>query len=564
MRRLLLLVPLAALALARADAPPVLQTTLESELDRAMSGLALPGQPRPYWIQLEVLDGDVATARASLGALQSDDHEPYRNLRAEVRVGDYLLDSSNFDGDFGARDGVVNRGLPDEDVPAALARETWLALDEAYKGATESYAGKLAARRGQDRPRPPDFTAVDPLLTTPLERPKADAEAVRAWVTELSAALADYPELEDGRAIARDWQGARLLVSSEGTRAWLPTGYTVVVAQAAARADDGALLRDARWWVVRRPDRMPAREAMLAEVRDMAERLVARRAAPVEEDYLGPVLFEHAAAVELFRQILPAEIAGTPPMESAPDAMGSPSEGAPAARLGRRLLPEGWTVLDDPTALPDEAGSYQYDFEGVPASPVELVRDGVVRDLLMSRIPRKDLSGSNGHGRALGVDRRAALPGLVTVTPPSSRGPRALERRARVLARQAGAPYALVVSRLLPPSLTESLEVAFSGEGPLSGLTPPVEAWRLYPDGRREPVRGLSFVGVDRRVLRDITMAGELGPPTGVLDSAPDSGRFNLGEVGGLPVTWVVPPVLIAELELHGQGGGEPRALPPP
>ena len=548
----------------QAGSTPVLQAALEAELDRAMSGLKLPDQPAPYWIQTEVLDGDVATSRASFGALQGDDHDPYRSLRAEVRVGDYALDSSNFEAGFGERDGVSSRALPIEDVPEALRREIWMSLDEAYKGATEAYAAKTAAHQGKKAKSTADLSRVEPLVTAPAPRPSADADVIRALAVELSGALSEFKELEEGRAIARDWQGVRLLVSSEGSRAWIPTGFAVVVVQASARAVDGAELRDARWWVVRDASRFPPMDELRAEVRGMGAGLVARRSAPVVEDYLGPVLFEHPAAVELFRQLLASEVVGTPPMEAGADAFGGPPDAQPTARIGRRLLPEGWSVWDDPTSLPDEVGSYTTDFEGVAASHVDLVIDGVVRDLLMSRIPREDRSASNGHGRALGADRRAALPGLISVEPRKELSARALVRKAISLARQAGAPYAIVVSRMLSPSLANAFQVSFSGDGPLSGLTAPTEAWRLYPDGHREPVRGMSFVGVDRRVLRDIAAAGEPGAPVGVLDGPPDRSRFNLGEVGGLPATWIVPPVLITELELRGASGGEPRVLPAP
>jgi len=549
---------------ARAEAPQVMDQALEAEIQRAMAAIQLPNQPRPYWIQAEVLDGDVATTRASFGALIASDHDPYRNLRAEVRVGDYALDSSNFEGGFGGRDGVTNRGLPLDDVPLALQREIWLALDESYKGATENYTAKMAARQGRDKEHPADLAKADPLRTDPVVQPVADGDAARTWATRLSAALAEQAGLEEATAVVRDWQGSRLLVSTEGSRAWLPTGFTVVVAQAATRASDGAPLRDARWWVARRPDRMPSIEAMEAEVRAMGQRLVALRDAPVEDDYLGPVLFEQPASIELFRQLLQAEICGTPPIESASDSFSDASEPRELARVGRRLLPEGWSVVDDPTALPDAAGAYAYDFEGVPAERVEVVRDGIVQDLLMSRIPRAGLNRSNGHGRALGVDRRSAMPGIIRVDPPSSHSQRWLERRALQLARQAGEPYAIVVTRMLPPSLAGDLQVAFSGDAPLPGLTAPVEAFRLWPDGRREAVRGLSFVGVDRRSLKDVVAAGDEGDPTGVLDTGQEGGRFSLGEVGGLPVTWITPPVLVAELELHGSSSGEPRAIPAP
>ncbi|MFN7147312.1 MAG: hypothetical protein ACK4YP_26325, partial [Myxococcota bacterium] len=108
------------------------------------------------------------------------------------------------------------------------------------------------------------------------------------------------------------------------------------------------------------------------------------------------------------------------------------------------------------------------------------------------------------------------------------------------------------------------LDVGISGEGPLPGLTPPYEAWRLYNDGRTEPVRSLRFSGVDRRVLRDIALAGEGVGPVDTLDGPPGPARYQIGPTGGIPVTWDVPSVLITEMELVGGGGGEPRALPLP
>jgi len=303
---------------------------------------------------------------------------------------------------------------------------------------------------------------------------------------------------------------------------------------------------------------------MEREVREMAQWVQGLRDAPVEEDYLGPVLFEEPAAVELFRQLLLPEMSGTPPMEQPPDPFSESSGTPPTARVGRRLLPEGWRVSDDPTSMPEEAGGYTIDFEGVPARRVDVVRDGVVRDLLMSRIPTMTLHDSNGHGRSLGTDRRVAMPGIVRVEPQRSRSMKCLRKKALTLGREAGLPYVLVVRRLEPPGLAEDFQVAFTGDAPLPGLTRPVEVYRLYPDGHEVPVRGVEFLGVDRRVLRDIAMAGPVGDPMGTMDSGPGARRFNLGPVGGLPVTWMVPPVVITELELRGQGGREPRVVPMP
>lgn len=559
-----LLLVLGALAAPLPADDATLLEAVRAELERARD-LRLPDQPAPYHVVYEVLDGDVVTVGSAAGALTSFDHGPYRTARVEVRVGDDRFDNANFDVSFGERDGVRVRGLPAEDVRAALQRELWLATDEAYKGAAEQLSAKRAAQEGREASTLPSLLPVPPLETPVLPRPTVDAEAMRARVLALTTAMADAPWLEEADALGRDWQGRRLIVSTEGTEAWLPTGFSVVRVEAVTRAPDGARLRDVRSWVARTADDLPSTESMVAEVDAMVDWLDALRAAPVERDYLGPVLFEAPAAVEFFRQLALPELSGTPPAAQPPDPYAPGAEtGPPTARPGRRLLPEGWTVVDDPGGDPSSAGHYTHDFEGAPARAVTVVRDGVVRDLLMSRIPREGFEASTGHGRGLGADRRLALPAAVTVSPGRERPTRSLQRRAQALARQAGLPYVLVVRRLAPPAMSEDFEIAFSGEGPLAGLTRPVEAYRLYPDGRQEPVRGLSFVGVDRRAMRDIAMAGARGPAVGVMDGAPGSQRFSVGSVGGLPSSWSVPPVLVTEIELRGSGGVESRVLEAP
>jgi len=544
--------------------PAVLEAGMRTEIERAMTGLKLPDQPDPYLVNIEVIEGQVVTTTSQFGAITSHDAGPYRNARVEVRVGDHTMNSGNFMGAFGVADGVVGRGLPDDDVSVALRREVWLALDQAYKGATQQLAAKKAARTGRSREFADDLSPVAPLHRPLFEPRSVDGEAMKDLVQALSAVAAKVPDLEEGGAIGRDWQGRRLLASSEDINAWLRTGHTVVRVAAAARAKDGAVVRDARWWVARTPDQLPSRVEMLAEVEQMMAWVIAAKDAPVEEDYLGPVLFEGPAATELFRQLLQAQVSGTPPPETAPDPFSDDVSAAPTARIGRRLLPNGWTVVDDAASDASAAGSYTHDFDGVPPEAVTLVEDGVLRRVLMSRVPRKNIAQSTGHGRSLGNARREAMPAVLRITPNRARSPAALRRVAMGMARQTGLEYLLVVRRIIPPAMANDLQVAFTGEGPLPGLTTPLEVFRLYPDGREQVVRNLGFVGVDRRVLRDIVAAGQANAPVDVMDSPGASGRFSIGAAGGLPATWTAPPVVIAEMELRGTAGGEVRAVPPP
>ncbi len=540
---------------------PAWERAAHAEMLRSIQALRLPDAPPPYLYAYDVLDGSITEAFASDGALVYAQAEPYRNLRAEVRVGDPKVDSSNFMA-FGEPDGVVSRVLPQTDDVLALRREIWLATDSAYKAAVQQFSRKMAARQDDPTPHPPDRSPSAPTRAAPVPpTPGSAADVLAGLVSRLSAVASEDPRLEVAEAIARDWQGRRMVLTSEGTNLHMATGYVVLRVEGTARLADGSVLTDARAWVARTVGQLPDIAEMERETREMAEWLGALTTAPVEDDYLGPVLFEPAAATELFSQLLPSELVGTPPVEEDTDSAFRMSR-SPIARIGRRLLPLGWSVVDDAPGHAQALGAYAWDHEGVGPRTVELVRDGVVRDVLMSRIPSKDRGESTGHGRAIGGERRIAIPAVVVVTPTRVSPMRRLERMGLRLAAQTGRDYVLVVRRLTPPALAQS-QITFSGEGPPAGLTPPYEVYRLHRDGRRVPVRSLAFSGVDRRVLRDVAAAGPGEGFVDLLDGAPGTGRWHIGPTGGIPVTWSTPSVLITEMELVGNPGGEPRVIPP-
>lgn len=545
-----------------ADAARALRAALEAELARATERLRLPDSPAPSFIQYDVLDGDVAEVFTQFGVLSDVSRKLYRQLRAEVRVGDAKLDSSNFFA-FGEADGVVSRPLPAEDDVLAQRREIWLATDSAYKGCVEQYARKRALLADQKEPRPDDSSPRPPgaplVVDEPLPPRQADVEALTARALAVSAALRRFPALEEGESAGRAWQGYRLTVSSEGVRAQRGTGFAVLRVAATARLPDGATLEDNRSWLARTVAELPPVETLVAETTAMGEALTARVGAPLEDDYLGPVLFEPEAAVELFSQLLAAELCGTPPALEDDESL-LKEHRAPAARLGRRLLPEGWMVVDDATRG-EGLGSYRLDMEAVPPRRVELVRDGVLVDMLMSRTPNLTRAVSTGHARSLGTERRVAIPAVVTVTPPRLLRTEALVKQALRLAAQTGRDYALVVKHVNPVALHERFDVTLTGEEAPAGLTDPLEVERVWKDGRREPVRVRSFVGMDRRVLRDVVAAAPGAGPRDRMDGPPGPSRFNIGPLGGLLVTWDVPAVLVAEVEIRGGGGGEPRLL---
>ena len=64
--------------------------------------------------------------------------------------------------------------------------------------------------------------------------------------------------------------------------------------------------------------------------------------------------------------------------------------------LGKPVMPDFIDLEDDPG---EGFGRYAIDGQGFAASPVTLVKGGVLKDLLMTRTPNKSRGGSNGRAR---------------------------------------------------------------------------------------------------------------------------------------------------------------------
>lgn len=530
----------------------VLLAVLANELDRAVADLRMPDLPGPAWAVASVYDADAYRASADFGEFRRGSGVPGRPARVEIVVGDVQTNSSRMDGggagslpDSTMRPRFV---LGDESLP--IARDLWITADLSYKAALQRLAVKLSARRSRvDTEAPPDWTEVEPVVyTDDNEVPELEPARLEALATELSEAFRPFgDQLRTGQVIVGEQQGKAYLVDTLGTRIVQPEGYVAAYAHADIVREDGLRLFDRRQWVARSLADLPPAEEMRRGIEEMATSLVLRARELTIDYYEGPVLFEDEAAASLFRYLLPRELRGTPPVPEADRSYQELVRGGP--RLGRRLLPKGWSVIDDPRSTASGlAGGFRYDREGVLASYVELVNDGYVRDLVMSRVPRADLSGSNGHARGSIGGLWSGRLSNWTVKPKRMLRDCGLQRQVNNHRRASDVPAVLVVRRL---------EQGWEG-----GLPRPTDAVWRYPDGTEIPVVSLEFLGVDRRSLRSITAAG--GGMYVHPYLATPSGWGRAGTVEGLPMVLTVPSrVLIGEMEVAFPGGGGDRARYP-
>ena len=551
----------------------LLAAELRAELQRNLASLTLPDAPPLYHLRYHMAFIESVDLEASYGALIEQDVNPQRPLGVEVRVGDPAFDNTG----FGGWETGFDRGyLPASPTPLTVRQAAWRTTDEAYKDAVEQYARKRASW-SPPPDHPGDFLLTGPQAARAEPDAPVDAEHLATVAREVSAAFpADQP-LEVARVYLIHAGGPVWTLDSEGTEVVHSYAETALRAAVHTRARDGLVLSDHRTWIVRHPDQLPPVEQMSAEVAELAAEMIAlTEATPLESEYVGPVLFEDAAAADLFRYLLVGQLEGTPPVVPFDSLFGKMGTGGgdPAGtdanvRIGRRALPQGWTVTDDPRKDPSHAAAFPFDAEGTPAQSVTLVSDGIVRTLLMGRVPRKDVDGSNGHARGLPGKRLEGRSSMMEVAPGKRLGGTALRKQAHKLAKAYGLDHVLVVRRfeedavrLIGASHRERWDARDDDGQP--HLPRPIQLVRLYTDGREEPVRGAAFTGVHRWVLRDIVAAG---PQVELTYYAPfEKGDSLTQPTAGMPTYISAPTVLVGEMEVVPAPGDpmDRRVVPPP
>ncbi len=566
------------------DSDKTLQA-MRDELQRSRGRLAIQGLERPYYIEYRLLDLDVRTISASFGALLQSNTARNRIMSVGVRVGDYKLDSSNFVTDDAFRGFIGSTGTVgiDRDYES-LRQDLWLATDQAYKEALDTLSRKRGFLRSLAKPPDiGDFSGAKPLV---LIRPRVEPDwNARNWEEEakaVSAVLRAYPELYSTRVTFHLIYATSYLMNTEGTEIRVSKSLAAVEASLETQAADGMPLHHFYAAYATRPAGLPAADAVRKELDRVSKELIALRASPPAQDYVGPVLFEAPAAGALLAQMFGPSVSGArPPLSMLPmfdqilERMGGRSEWS--GRLGSRVLPSSVTLVDDPTAKEFGSqpllGSYDVDEEGVRAERVALVEGGVLHRLLMSRRPGPDIDDSNGHGRAAFLgDPRAAISNLF-FSSQETQSPAELRKKFLDKCREEGREWCLVVRQMDNPALGIHRQEDFSdmiagmAAGVGSGDRVPLLVYRVYvADGSEEPVRGARLTGLNLRALRNLTGIGSDAAVFTFMQSQQAGfggtalGAFGTAQ-GGLPSAIVAPSLLFEELEVRG-ARGEPRRLP--
>ena len=594
---LLLFIGMGSGSAAAAQVPQDNDHTLQAmhdEMERAKTRLELKipniDQPvRPYYVEYRLLDLEVREVVAQFGTILSSTRTRNRYMNVATRVGSYKLDSSNFVSDDGFRGFIGPTGEVgiDRDYDS-LRQDLWIATDQAFKEAVESYSRKQAYLSSLARQSDiDDFSKSEQVqLIEPLQAPDWTSRNWDQEARETSAALRAFSEIHESRVTYYLVYATEYLLTSEGTEIRQNRHFAAIEAGMSALADDGVPLSHFYAAYTARPADLPSVETVRKGLNVAGTELMTLRAAPPAQDYTGPVLFEARAAAPMVAQVLgPALNGARPPISFSPvmeqllSGLGGKSDWV--SRLGARVLPSGVSVVDDPGAKNFNGtpliGGYAVDNEGVRAQKVTLVENGNLKSELMSRRPGPDSDQSNGHGRTAFFDAKPTMSNLFFS---SAETLSAADMKKKFLdtCRAEKLAYCLVVREMDNPALSLLHQEEFSellasyGGGAGTGDRLPLVVYRVYPEtGREEMIRGSRIIGLNSRVLRNVAGIGNDSFVYNYMQSQMNGfagtalGAFGTAQLG-LPASVVAPSLLFEELEVRGARGEAKRLplLPPP
>lgn len=533
--------------------------TIKGELSRNFEILQKQTIPAYYgFIRLDEINSISASAR--LGKLQSEAmmNTPYRVLSSGLRVGDHQLDNSHEIREAGMGGlGLSTRAsyIPYEDNSRVIKNAIWKQLDALYKEGAQTYEHVKAnmAVKVEQEDKSPDFSIekVENYYEKPISwqdlriNPKELEDKVRKY----SAVFDRNEDIRDGSAYIIASLSRKIFIDTEGREMSQNAVNLQLVLTADVLADDGMNLPLTKTWLAFSMNEFPSDEEVVRAAQDMSDMLSALKDAPVVESFTGPAILSPAASGVFFHEIFGHRIEGSR-LKQEMDAQTFKK------KVGEPVLPKHLSVTFDPTQKYFQstplAGNYVFDDEGIKSQKVEVIKDGVLKNFLMSRTPIEGFSHSNGHGRAAVGMAPISRQSNMFIESSQKYSEKDLLERLRKEAKSQGKEYAYYFKEVAG-GFTNTNRYS-----PNSFNVTPLVVYRIYVDGRPdELVRGVDMVGTPLAMFSQIDACGnEYSVFNGVCGA----------ESGSIPVACISPALFVKQIETQKRAKSQtqPPLLPKP
>ncbi len=524
---------------------------LSAQLKRSMQTLQKQNPPI-YYLSYTYTEEETVQLGAQDGALSREKISKEAFLQVFPRAGSLRMDNTRT---LKKDRTYYNLTIADvplwQENPHAFTTAVWNATEQAVEEAQQDFNrvkadAQTASVRADDSP---DFVFPPKETFCAEEQPLSfDLKHIKELLIKASRLTTNKPFVleSDFRFSMQNTQ--RYFVDSVGTRLKVPVRLARLHYEISGQSADGAQFVRSGFYDVLDDAQLPSEEKLLADVQQSIKELEALSKAPEADPVTVPAILKNRAMAVFVHEVLGHRVEGHRQKE---DSFGKTF----TDKMGQQVVSPLLTIVDDATFpsfnnIPLR-GFYYYDDEGVKARPVVLVENGILKNFLMSSSPVKGFPASNGHGRGDDGKRPVARMGNTRVIASQTMPYEQLEKQLLAEIKRQNAPYGVIIEDLSGGfTLTETnLPQAFK-------LTPTF-MYRIYPDGRKELVRGVDMVGTPLVSFKEVIAAAD------------DYDVFNGScgaESGWVPVSGIAPSVLLRRLELEktGKSDSKPPLLPPP
>lgn len=536
---------------------------LKTELKRSMDSLYIENLPKPYFIEYSLKVSKVYRANSFLGSIVDSNTTKKATINVKVRVGDYKLDNSNFL-DFslsfffgGSEEGSSTRSVPIDFDYHSLRREVWLATDFAYKSSAKTYSKKIAVLKNRIiKDTTADFAYAKPFkyIDTLFISPEIDFPDICSNLKSLSNIYRDYPLINNSIVSFEYIQDVVYYVNSEGGEYIKPVFFAGFETAGSLQAPDGMPLNNFYSVYANTPNELPSFDSLQKAIKKVCKNLIELRNSKILEDsYSGPILFTGQAACEIFAQIFLPNLVAQRALLSEQGSQQLSRYNAFQTKIGGRVLPDFMSVFSVPLKREFSniplIGHFKVDDEGTPAVNLTLVENGYLKTLLSNRTPTKRILTSNGNDR-----NGSPMFSNIEIVSNSkfSKSYKELKQKLIQLCKQRELPYGIIVTKVMNQNIYATVfpqispvEFKFSGEQNLVNV---VEAYKVYPDGHEELIRGSELKGITPQSFKDIILVGNKMYLLNLLAPSVTSSFSSGGYVGA---SILAPDLLFEDAEIR-------------
>lgn len=507
-----------------------------------------------YYISYRVYEFTNFYTGSSFGELLPSYQNKSRYVQAIVRVGSPLQDNThelknqedNYMDNF--RSSCIE--IPIENDEQAISLLLWNYTDEIYKKGIQRFQKILsdATVKTASDDKSSDFSEENKEVFS--EKPVSDKDFAKQAI-ELSKRICLYSaefkenkDLESGEASFQINLTRSYFVDTEGNSIVQNLLQYNLTLNATTIANDGMTLPLYKSYFANSFKELPENPAVKKDAGEISQKLSKLRDAPIADTYAGPALLSPEAAGVLFHEFFGHRLEGAR-MKQDNDAQTFKK------KIGEKVLSDDISIYFDPTIKYYKnmplSGYYLFDDEGVKSRKVEIIKNGILLDFLMSRTPIDGHLHSNGHGRGMIFLKPVTRQSNMVIESSIPKTDKELRQCLIDELKKQNKPYGYIFDKV-SGGFTNINRIDAN-----AFYVNPLLVYRIYIDGRPdELVRGVSLIGTPLSMFSHIEACG---------DEHRVFNGYCGAESGNIPVSCVAPAVYVKMIETQKQP--KSHVLPP-